>query len=38
MKLLRGRGFGRSQLSFPTVELELLIQQPQPAALAASAR
>jgi GNAT superfamily N-acetyltransferase len=38
MKLLRGRGFGRSQLSFPTVELELLIQQPETAALAAGAR
>jgi ribosomal protein S18 acetylase RimI-like enzyme len=36
MKLLRGRGFGRSQLSFPTVELELLIQQPEAAALAAA--
>jgi GNAT superfamily N-acetyltransferase len=38
MKLLRGRGFGRSQLSFPTVELELFIRQPEPVALAASAR
>jgi ribosomal protein S18 acetylase RimI-like enzyme len=38
MKLLRGRGFGRSQLSFPTVELELLIPQPETTALAAGAR
>lgn len=38
MKLLRGRGFGRSQLSFPTVELELLIRQPESAAVAAGAR
>jgi len=38
LRLLRGRGFSRSQLSFPTVELELLIQQPATAAVAAGAR
>ena len=38
LRLLRGRGFSRSQLSFPTVELELLIRKPEIAALAAGAR
>jgi L-amino acid N-acyltransferase YncA len=38
LKLLRGRGFSYSRLSFPTMELELLIQQRKRAALAAAAR
>jgi GNAT superfamily N-acetyltransferase len=38
LKLLRGRGFGRSQLAFPTVELELLVPQPETAALAVGPR
>ncbi len=38
LRLLRGRGFGRSRLSFPTVELELLIRKAEPVALAAGAR
>ena len=38
LRLLRGRGFGRSHLSFPTVELELLMEQRQAVALRAAAR
>jgi ribosomal protein S18 acetylase RimI-like enzyme len=36
LRLLRGRGFSHSRLSFPTVELELLIQQRVRIALAAA--
>jgi GNAT superfamily N-acetyltransferase len=38
LKLLRGRGFSRTRLCYPTVELELLIRKPEPVALAAGAR
>jgi GNAT superfamily N-acetyltransferase len=37
LRLLRGRGFSHSRLSFPTVELELLIMQRQPAVRVAAA-
>jgi ribosomal protein S18 acetylase RimI-like enzyme len=38
LRLLRGRGFGRAHLSFPTVELELFIEQRQAVTLRAAAK